>query len=127
MSHQQDHELEADAPLRILKHFTIDEEWLLEPGDMLYLPPRLAHWGIAVGPSMTWSIGFRAPSMQELATEFLGYLQERVQMEGMYADPDLHPQRNPAEIGSQMLRKVEAMLRGIRWGGPKSPIFSAVT
>lgn len=116
VSGQQDHALVPNAPLRILKHFHTDEEWLLEPGDMLYLPPRLAHWGIAVGPCMTWSIGFRAPSAQELAIQFLGYLQDRVQVEGMYADPDLRPQRHPAEIGSQLLGKVEAMLRGIRWG-----------
>lgn len=117
VSSQQDHELVPNAPLRILKNFITDQEWLLEPGDMLYLPPRLAHWGIAVGPCMTWSVGFRAPSAQELATQFLGYMQEKVSVAGMYADPDLHLQRHPAEIGTQMLGKVEAMLREIRWGG----------
>ncbi len=117
VSSQQDMELVPDAPLRILKHFHTDQEWLLEPGDMLYLPPRLAHWGIAVGDCMTWSIGFRAPSAQELATQFLIHMQDHLALGGMYADPDLQPQRRPAQIGAQMLRKVRAMLQEIRWGG----------
>jgi 50S ribosomal protein L16 3-hydroxylase len=117
VSSQSDMELVPDAPLRILKNFHTDQEWMLEPGDMLYLPPRLAHWGIAVGDCMTWSIGFRAPSAQELATQFLGYLQDHVRVDGIYADPDLRLQRHPAEISGQMLGKVRAMLDGIRWDG----------
>lgn len=115
VSSQDDRELVPDAPLRILKNFHTEQEWVLEPGDMLYLPPRLAHWGIAVGDCMTWSVGFRAPSAQELATEFLAYLQDRIALDGMYADPDLRVTRTPAEIGPQMLRKVAQMLRRIRW------------
>ena len=115
VSSQQDYELVPDAPLRILKHFETEQEWTLEPGDMLYLPPRLAHWGIAVGECMTWSVGFRAPSAQELATQFLVYLQDHLRAEGMYADPDLVMQAHPAEIGAQMLGKVGDMLRAIRW------------
>lgn len=115
VSSQTDMETVPDAPLRILRHFETDEEWLLEPGDMLYLPPRLAHWGIAVGQCMTWSIGFRAPSAQELATQFLVYLQDQVQLDGLYADPDLQLQRHPAQVGGQMVRRVREMLQGARW------------
>ncbi|MDR2218951.1 MAG: cupin domain-containing protein [Methylobacillus sp.] len=115
VSGQDDMTLAPDTPLRILKHFRTDEEWLLNPGDMLYLPPRLAHWGIAVGDCMTWSIGFRAPLAQELVAQFLGFMQERVDVKGMYADPDLAPQTHPAELGAQMLDKVEAMLREVQW------------
>ncbi len=116
VSSQQDMTLVPDAPLRILQHFETDEEWVLEPGDMLYLPPRLAHWGIAVGECMTWSVGFRAPSAQELATQFLVYMQDHIRLDGMYADPDLQLQRHPAQISGQTLRKVREMLQGIRWG-----------
>lgn len=115
ISGQEDMETVPDAPLRILKNFRTDQEWVLGPGDMLYLPPRLAHWGIAIGGCMTYSIGFRAPSAQELATQFLVFMQDKLHLEGMYADPDLQAQRHPAELGSQMLAKVEAMLRGMRW------------
>jgi 50S ribosomal protein L16 3-hydroxylase len=58
-------------PLKILAHFEPEMEFVLEPGDMLYLPPRYAHDGIAVGECMTYSIGFRAPSRGELAGELL--------------------------------------------------------
>ena len=52
--------------LRILPEFETEQEWLLGPGDMLYLPPNLAHWGIAEGECMTCSVGFRAPACLEL-------------------------------------------------------------
>ncbi|HYD33010.1 MAG TPA: cupin domain-containing protein, partial [Methylophilaceae bacterium] len=55
ISEQKDLSLIADAPLRILKHFETEQEWLLGPGDMLYLPPHIAHWGIAKGDCMTYS------------------------------------------------------------------------
>lgn len=115
ISEQDDMELVEGAPLRILKRFQTKQEWMLEPGDMLYLPPRYAHWGIAVGPCMTWSVGFRAPSAQELGTQFLGYLQEHIKLDGMYADPDIKPQAHPAEISAQMIDKVSAMLKSIQW------------
>lgn len=115
ISQQQDMELVEGAPLRILKNFHTEQEWLLEPGDMLYLPPRCAHWGIALGDCMSWSIGFRAPSAQELGTHFLAHLQERIRLEGLYADPDLELQEHPAEISAQMIDKVATMLQAIRW------------
>ena len=117
ISGQDDMALVPEAPLRILKDFRTDQEWVLNPGDMLYLPPRLAHWGIAVGDCMTYSIGFRAPSAQELATQFLVFMQDRLHLEGLYADPDLEAQLRPAELSEQMLGKVQAMLQGIRWDG----------
>ncbi len=115
ISDQTDSALVKDAPLKILQNFQTQQEWLLETGDMLYLPPQYAHWGIAVGDCMTYSIGFRAPSAQELATEFLGYLQERTHLQGLYADPDLQLQTHPAQISVQMVGKVAAMLQAITW------------
>jgi 50S ribosomal protein L16 3-hydroxylase len=68
----EDPSLEPDVPLKILSNFEAEEEWLLEPGDMLYLPPRWAHDGVAEGGEcMTCSIGFRAPMRSELARELL--------------------------------------------------------
>ena len=67
-------DLLPDLPLRILAHFETDEEYVLEPGDVLYLPPGLAHWGIAEGECMTWSLGFLAPSRSELAAAWYQHL-----------------------------------------------------
>ncbi len=64
-------ELVAGSPLKILSNFVVEQEWLLEPGDMLYLPPGWGHDGVAVGETMTCSIGFRAPSRDEFAREVL--------------------------------------------------------
>src|SRR5712691_12967904 len=62
---QRELDLDPNAPLKILRNFRPEKEWLLEPGDMLYLPPGWAHDGVALEPSFTYSIGFRAPSHQE--------------------------------------------------------------
>ncbi|MEN9724915.1 MAG: hypothetical protein RLZZ98_424 [Pseudomonadota bacterium] len=115
ISEQVDLSLVEGAPLRILKHFDTQQEWTLSAGDMLYLPPHLAHWGIAVGDCMTYSIGFRAPSAEELAGEFLNYLQENREFKGRYADSDLKLQAHPAEISSEMVSHVAAMISSLKW------------
>jgi len=124
ISEQTDLSLIEGAPLRILKNFDTTEEWLLEAGDMLYLPPHLAHWGIAVAEAnsgcMTYSIGFRAPKNQELASEFLGFMQDKlnqdeIYLDGIYQDPDLTLQQHAAEISNAMLRQVSHHLSKIQW------------
>lgn len=116
VSAQDNLELVPGVPLKILRHFEVEQEWLLNPGDMLYLPPRYAHNGVAVGECMTYSIGFRAPSVQEIATQFLVYLQDRIELTGIYQDPDLRLQKHPAQISDAMLEQVGTMLARIHWG-----------
>lgn len=115
ISQQQDRSLIENAPLKILQDFRMEQEWVLTPGDMLYLPPQCAHNGIAEDDCMTYSIGFRTPSYQELAEQFLVYLQDRIHVEGMYADPDLRMQRHPSELGVDMLRQVSDAIDRINW------------
>lgn len=115
ISQQKDLRLRDDVPLKILSHFKPEEDWVLEPGDMLYLPPQYAHDGIAVGECMTWSIGFRAAPTQELMEGFLDYLQERTLLPGRYADPDLKLQKHPGEISNAMIDQVADMLAEIKW------------
>jgi 50S ribosomal protein L16 3-hydroxylase len=115
ISGQRDRALLPDAPLRILRKFRAEEEWTVHSGDLLYLPPRYAHWGVALSDCLTYSIGFRAPSAQELIGRFLAYLEEHLVVDGMYEDPDLALQRHPAEIGGPMVERVAAMLEAIRW------------
>jgi len=116
ISNQTDLSLVEGAPLRILKNFKADIEWVLEAGDMLYLPPQIAHWGVSESDDcMTYSIGFRAPKMQELQHEFLNYLQDHLTEEGLYSDPDLSDQQHPAEIGDAMVSKVSEMLQKMYW------------
>lgn len=115
ISTQTDRTLIEGAPLRILKDFKIEQEWVLAPGDMLYLPPQCAHNGIAEDDCMTYSIGFRTPAYQELAEQFLVYLQDRICVDGLYADPDLKTQTHPSEINPDMLNQVEKAIGQVRW------------
>lgn len=110
-----DDTLIPDAPLKILRHFKAEQTWILEPGDMLYLPPNYAHHGVAIDACMTYSIGFRAPSHQELIDQFLTYLQDRLSVDGWYTDPDLKLQRNPLDLSSDMQRQVGSILKKIKW------------
>jgi 50S ribosomal protein L16 3-hydroxylase len=112
---QSEHTLVEGAPLKLIADFRPTDEWVLEPGDMLYLPPRYAHEGTAIGECTTYSIGFRAPQAQELGSEFLAWLAERIELPGMYADPDLTAQDNSAEIGDAMIDRVSDMLSAVRW------------
>jgi 50S ribosomal protein L16 3-hydroxylase len=70
-------QLLPDCPLRVLREFHTSEDWILEPGDVLYLPPRVAHWGTAEGECVTWSVGMRGPSQAELLEAWLDHLAER--------------------------------------------------
>ena len=72
---------------------------------------------------MTYSIGFRAPKTQELQHEFLSYLQDNIQAEGLYADPDLKLQMHPAEISADMINKVSEILQKITWDEDKVADF----
>lgn len=115
ISGQRDLELDPRAPLKLLRDFRPEQEWVLEAGDMLYLPPHVAHEGTALDECMTYSIGFRAPSAQELGTQFLAFMQERLDLPGMYADPALRSQTGPARIHDDLLAQAEGMLKKIAW------------
>ena len=91
VSRQRDLDLVAGAPLKILRRFHAEDDWILDPGDMLYLPPQCAHHGVAVDECTTYSIGFRAPALRELTAGFLEDFADRLDIDGLYADPDLKP------------------------------------
>ena len=112
---QKNKTLVDGLPLRILKNFKPTKEFLLNPGDMLYLPPQYAHDGVAVGECTTWSIGFRAPPYNELGEGFLTHLQDQLALKGRYTDTDLRLQRHAAEIGSDMIDRVAAEMAKIKW------------
>jgi 50S ribosomal protein L16 3-hydroxylase len=99
-----------DSDLKLLKQFTPTHDWVLEPGDMLYLPPGFAHHGIAQGPCMTYSIGLRAPSAAEMLLDFAETLAEQLTEDRRFADPDLTPPAHGAEIDANALARVEQAL-----------------
>jgi 50S ribosomal protein L16 3-hydroxylase len=114
-----DRSVDPDARIRVLSRFVADEEWLLEPGDMLYLPPGVAHYGIAEGPSFTYSIGFLAPSHQVLVESFLGYLAHalvpRIDAGALVADRAPKVPREWLALHDGMVDEVAAVVGAIRW------------
>lgn len=101
----------AHGDLKLLAHFDVESEWVLEPGDILYVPPGLAHDGIAVGDDcMTYSIGFRAPARSELIADWADDVLERLVEDDRYADPDLPLRDNPGEIADAELERLHAMM-----------------
>ena len=97
--------------LSILKEFDAEQEWTLAPGDMLYLPPNLAHYGVAQDDCMTYSVGFRAPAKSELIGAFVDDLLPKLPESQRYTDKDLQQQQNPGEITSQALQQVQQTIR----------------
>lgn len=107
-------EIVPDLDVRILADFDPDEEIVLGPGDMLYLPPRVAHHGVAEDDEcMTYSVGFRAPSHQDLVGAFLQHAMEEIDPDERYSDPDLEPVRHAGEIHEEARTKVYRLLRGL--------------
>jgi 50S ribosomal protein L16 3-hydroxylase len=96
---QRDLSLQPGMPLKILQHFVPEEAFVLEPGDMLYLPPRWAHDGDAVGGDcMTCSIGFRSPQRGGLAEELLQRLAEDIDDKDLYRDPQQAATATPGRM-----------------------------
>ncbi len=98
------------ADLRILAEFEQSDEWTLEPGDMLYLPPRLAHFGVAEDDCLTYSVGFRAPGAAEVLTHFTDFLSQFLPDEERYTDADAQPVSDPHQIQHDALDRLKKLL-----------------
>jgi 50S ribosomal protein L16 3-hydroxylase len=99
--------LRPGLPVKLLEHFEPTEEWTLEPGDMLYLPPGWQHDGVAVGDCLTFSIGFRAPSRHEFLAAFLAACADEPDgPDPRFTDrgrlPTAHPGELPGDLGDQL-------------------------
>jgi 50S ribosomal protein L16 3-hydroxylase len=115
VSHQDDLALIPNLPLKILERFEPQGECVLETGDLLYLPPRWAHDGVAMEPCFTYSVGFRAPDHAQLANAFLEWIADGIHMEGRYADPDLRVTTRPGELPAKMIADSCRLMESLRW------------
>ncbi|HEX4844264.1 MAG TPA: cupin domain-containing protein [Limnobacter sp.] len=112
----QDASLQANCPLKILEHFEPTEEYILEPGDMLYLPPNYGHDGVAQGVCSTLSIGFRAPTQAEMLAATLRDLADQVEhlpnlRSTLFSDPARGHSDKPAELPDDMLSFAHQLLQ----------------
>jgi len=114
ISRQRDLALVDGLPLAILADFRPSAEWVLEPGDLLYLPPGVAHDGVALGECLTLSVGFRAPAWQELAEPWLLQQAERARLTGRYGDPGARATRRPGRLPAAMIEETWQRLSRLR-------------
>ena len=101
-----------DTELHILSEFEVLEDHVLEPGDMLYLPPGIGHNGVAVGNDcMTISVGFRAPSHREILMQYTDFLADKLPDRLRYSDADQVIPVHKGEIDDKALDRLQAILR----------------
>ncbi len=101
-----------NTPVMILPEWDAEESFDLNPGDMLYIPPRVGHNGVGVGDEcMTWSIGFRAPSHAEILQGLTSHINDSLSSDLRYEDPDLKIPSNPGEIDNQAVQRVRQVLQ----------------
>ncbi len=104
-------ELVEGLDLAIMKEFNADQEWLMEPGDMLYLPPKIPHHGVAVGDGcMNYSVGFRAPAVSDIMDSFLLEASDKGLTDDRYYDVALKANRDPAQIYDEDIEKFRSMI-----------------
>ncbi|MBT4520780.1 MAG: cupin domain-containing protein [Halieaceae bacterium] len=99
--------------LRLVAEFNCEAEYILNPGDILYLPPAIAHWGVSIGDSMSFSVGFRAPRLNDMLSRRLDQLLERMDPELFFSDPGLTAANRPGEIRTEDIERVEHQLAAI--------------
>ena len=96
----------TDVELKLLERFEPTHEWVLEPGDMLYLPPGVPHHGVAEDECLTFSIGMRAPSLAELAIEYVEHVESRLPDELRFRDATRTPPASPSELSASELQRL---------------------
>ena len=111
-------EFRPDVELKLLKKFKATHDWVLGPGDMLYLPPNVPHNGVAVNPCLTFSFGMRAPSSAELISDYLDDLVADADESIRFQDPDLKLPEDPNEIDEAAMKRVVAALNALRMNDP---------
>lgn len=126
----RDRRLVPGLDLRILSAFDSEQQWLLEPGDCLYLPPGVAHWGVAQGACITCSVGFRSSSLDELLGDWL-LTQQEWHPGPRYNDPTRSPPEQPARLTGMVLDDLKGALvnhlhRGMSEVGNQDPGSFAV-
>jgi 50S ribosomal protein L16 3-hydroxylase len=98
--------------LSLLADFELQEQWQLNPGDILYIPPRVAHYGVATTDDcMTYSIGFRAPAHADIISHFCDHVLAGLNDQQRFIDDSLSPLNNPGEITPQAIEQIQSVLK----------------
>jgi len=119
ISEQKDLTLNPNLPMKILQNFRVQQEWDLQPGDMLYLPPHIAHDGVALDAGcQTWSVGFRSQSYKEILQEGLWRLAESLEdipeLNQRFADPKQMATHCAEQLPDEIITQVEQKLKDLK-------------
>lgn len=109
------HALRANVPLKLIEPFAAEQEWVLEAGDMLYLPPDYAHEGTAIGECVTLSVGFRAPRAYELALAYLQEIAAANDYGKLLSDADLSATATPAKLDDPSVARYRELIESLDW------------
>ncbi len=102
-----------DQAMKILQDFSTEEDWVLSPGDMLYVPAKKAHWGEAIGNCMTYSIGFRAPSHTDFLLDYSQEAASTFNEDLRYSDPRLQPTSDIGKISDEAIQHFQSILQDL--------------
>ncbi len=106
-------DLRSDSNLKLLQNFTAEQEWVVEPGDLLYLPPHVAHFGVAETNCMTYSLGCRAPSHADLVAQMAGMFLSELDEKRRYTDPDLRPKETNLGVSPDAAARAQDLLTNV--------------
>jgi 50S ribosomal protein L16 3-hydroxylase len=101
----------ADTDMRIQKEFEAEQEWLLAPGDLIYIPPGVSHYGVATDECLSFSVGFRAATHAEMLQDFVEYISRGLPAEATFRDPSLTVQQHANEITKATIDTVREILK----------------
>jgi 50S ribosomal protein L16 3-hydroxylase len=118
IAHSYEDELLPDCELNVMRSFTPEQQWTLQPGDALYLPPGVAHHGVALNSGMTWSVGMRAPSAADLFQAFGEWSAEQPGDGGRYRDRGLKVSRCAGRVGPDAIARFEQFFQSTGAGSP---------
>ena len=106
----KDSPLVANTPLRILADMPVTFDEVVNAGDLLYVPPRLAHYGVAENDCLTFSFGFRAPALAHALERLVDVALEHTGTESLYSDPQLTAQTHSAWLNPQHLQDLQQQI-----------------
>lgn len=109
----QPDDLKPDCDLKVLQNFSATEEWIVGPGDMIYLPPNIAHYGVAQGDCLTGSVGFISPRQNEIFNNWADHINEKLTHQTAYKDPALSIETQPGLLRPEAIKQYSQLLKAM--------------
>lgn len=119
--------MKENCALALLAQFQPQQEYLMNCGDVLYIPPGQAHFGVSVGESSSYSIGFRAPRLSDLLAHWTDHRLTAMHEDDLLRDPGRAPQQYPGELRQGDLENAKRQLLALLSNGSDQWFGEALT